>query len=771
MRINEGEVFRKRTARDATEKGVSMEAVKDKGELLIESVEDGLAQFKGKFIREFGRKNKAEIEGFIKNIREFKKESGDKYKELLDKTFQFSGVADFRGKYYISDLEKATDKKIASQIGKISVFNELIEIEKLNLPQRLEEIADKSLKEGKFPRRYALENLLKTDMSEKVYRIIERGLKIGDWKGVSNALDNSNLYELLLSDDKFGQLEDSIKELQKNYGPEIETEPLYSYNQDNLNALLDKKGIENILQIKNEVERLVAYYKADKITKLSELRLLADIKKDFGFEKFLEGKPKRIVDKIKERLGSKSPEQSPYASKRNLDKVKQMYDLKGFKSVEHLIKWFRIDKENLGLILSPEFAKKLEKVSNKIGQDKAEIIHFLINHDVYLKSPVFEELAKDDIVFSRDAKTAIREEKLSFHDLFGEITSINERIYGRKRYSSLLGFTNYITLGRPESDPYKGGIYVAAMRDLKKKDIERYKSKYFSDKYESELKEATEKMEYVKECLPSELKNRLEKISETMKQWEKEEEKIKWGKIHDWTAGAYVRFDSNLGAGKSLDKKLNIPAEKYRGLYLNLDKGFKAVSQESRWLGGGIEELYELMQKKESDLKWLDLHKNEISEQEKKIIGDRYKDNEYLLGAIESMERVYDVQKGIYLTNPPLHGGAGGVVPADWTTRSYALRDNIFYKKTEKDGEENYINVKEYHLGRQDNDLKVRLYSFSEKPDQKELGKDGMTVEIERNGKTKFLNETETKIFMRELKKRTLATLYIEDSMLLKVEK
>lgn len=83
---------------------------------------------------------------------------------------------------------------------------------------------------------------------------------------------------------------------------------------------------------------------------------------------------------------------------------------------------------------------------------------------------------------------------------------------------------------------------------------------------------------------------------------------------------------------------------------------------------------------------------------------------------------------------------------------------------------EKILAMKEEVKSQGEDDLKVRLYSFSDKPDPKNLGEGGMTLEIERNGKTKFLNEKETEIFMRELKKRTLATLYLEDSMLLRIE-
>lgn len=117
------------------------------------------------------------------------------------------------------------------------------------------------------------------------------------------------------------------------------------------------------------------------------------------------------------------------------------------------------------------------------------------------------------------------------------------------------------------------------------------------------------------------------------------------------------------------------------------------------------------------------------------------------------------------------HSGIRGEEEPDWGLRSYALRDGA-YIKYERGGKTNYINAKEYRIKKEKgDDLKVRLYSFSDEPSRNKLGNQGMTLEVERNGKTKFLNEMETEIFMTEIKRRTLETLFLDKSVLLEVER
>ncbi len=718
-----------------------MEVVKDKGELLIENIEEALDKFKGRFGR-----GKKEIKKLIENVNDFKKSQNRKYKELSDKTFEFPGISGDADD--ITRIEKSTSKEFALQVDKLLILNELIKVEKLNPPQRLRAIADRFFKEGKIPISDSIKTILEINPSKEDYKFIERGLKIGNWLDIEFEIREPGakrdmVYGAIVSDEKFGTIENSIIELKKTYDKDLRI----AFTENNFDILPNEEQIKNILAMKKRVESLVDYYQTENIKDLIELRMLADIKKGFDLEFFLEGEPRK-----------------------KLDKIRELYGLKGFKSVKHLINWFDIGRENFELISSAEFAKKLEMVSNKIGWAKEEIIHYFAEENFRrLGSPVFEELAKDNIVLSEDANEA----KLPLSELFTTPGVLTQAVtlYGRERNSAVRNITDFITLGRKwRNNPYKGWEYVAATRGLKREDIE---SEVPQDFLEGErvgepgLREAKKRVDHVKEHLPIILKPRFEKILKTLEEWGNEGKKIEEKVKVPLVAGAYVRFDSGFDAEKSLGKKLDISAGNYKELYINLDKGFKAASGISPRLGKGIEQLYFLMQKKSRDLTYLKSHQSELSKKEKEIIEDKYK---YLLEPIELMECVLNSQKGVYFNDPPLHGGARGEDARDWTPQSHALRDRIFYK-SEKGGKENYINVKEYHLGQREDDLKVRLYSFSDKSDPKNLGEGGMTLEIERNGKTKFLNEKETEIFMKEIKKRTLAALYLEDSMLLKIER
>ncbi len=55
------------------------------------------------------------------------------------------------------------------------------------------------------------------------------------------------------------------------------------------------------------------------------------------------------------------------------------------------------------------------------------------------------------------------------------------------------------------------------------------------------------------------------------------------------------------------------------------------------------------------------------------------------------------------------------------------------------------------------------------KPDIKQLADEGFSLEIERNGKNKFLSKGEVEEFIKALKQYTLPTLFFEKSPLLEV--
>ncbi len=296
------------------------------------------------------------------------------------------------------------------------------------------------------------------------------------------------------------------------------------------------------------------------------------------------------------------------------------------------------------------------------------------------------------------------------------------------------------------------------------------------------MEEAKRKLEYAKNHLTAELRNRFEKIFSTLEDWRKEGEKIeneskeiyKDNNKRFLEAGAYARYDDGIDPKKSIENKIDFPSRKYNEAYDCLDKSFKSASWLSLRIGKGIEMLYDLMannkeqfEKEAKNLDYLNRHKEELSKEEKKILEDKSKG---ILDAIELMESVYKIPKGVYLSEPPLHAGSRGEDAKNWSPRSYILRDMVFYE-TKSAGKENFTNTKEYHLAKGGDDLKIRLYSFSSEPDQKKLGELGMALEIERNGQKKFLNDEEAEELLKNLANYTLPTLYLKNHTLLSVKK
>lgn len=312
---------------------------------------------------------------------------------------------------------------------------------------------------------------------------------------------------------------------------------------------------------------------------------------------------------------------------------------------------------------------------------------------------------------------------------------------------------------------------MAAVRSVKEKDIDK---KFAGNQ---NFEKAKEKLEYVRKRLPDKLKIRLNKVFDSLDDWKKEGLEIEKRNQGEMIAGSMVRFDDNMNIKESFGNKIDFPAKKYNEIYDKLDKSFKSASWVSIRIGKGVETLYDFMvnnkgqfEKESRNLEYLSRNKGKLSAEEEKILKDKSKG---ILNSLELVESVYNTPKGVYLSSPPLHGGIRGEDARDWSPRSYALRDRIYYK-TKISGKENFTNVKEYHLEKtqigEEDDLKIRLYSFSNEPDQKKLGQLGMTIEVERNGKTKFLDKKEAEDLLKQLKVYTLPTLYLKGSPLLKVD-
>ncbi|MCK4491820.1 MAG: hypothetical protein KAU03_04295, partial [Candidatus Altiarchaeales archaeon] len=227
------------------------------------------------------------------------------------------------------------------------------------------------------------------------------------------------------------------------------------------------------------------------------------------------------------------------------------------------------------------------------------------------------------------------------------------------------------------------------------------------------------------------------------------------------TAGAYATYGLDLSEAPA--SRVYPPIDAYSKLYVGLDKGFQSASTQSGRIGREIEDLDTAL----NNLNYLLSHPEESAKGDIAYFKNKF--NEEILNSIKSMENIlHNTPKGVYLSDPPLHGGARGDTPAEWAPGSYSLRDRIFHR-IDREGKTEYVNVKEYHLQTEGNDLKLRLYSFSSEPAPKNLGELGFSVEIERNGKTKFLSREEIENLSEELSRYTLPSQYIKNSPLLEI--
>jgi hypothetical protein len=394
------------------------------------------------------------------------------------------------------------------------------------------------------------------------------------------------------------------------------------------------------------------------------------------------------------------------------------------------------------------------------------------------KSLSIDEFLKRGFVFSEKAKDA----HISLRAALEIYPADNGRrtLWGRERFGHLRDAVSYIAFGRGEGGGlYRGWEYVAAGMGFDEEN-------YFKSGHEEEkavLENAKTELKYVREQLSEfpNLKKRFEKVFSTLKEWR--ENDIAFENTLpdiDTTSGAYFKGDVGL---ECPIPKQNFSSDEYGSLQINLTKGFKAISNTGNKIEHGIHGLYQYMTTRKEDyekakpvLRYMESqdYRYETGESEKRTIEEaRCKD---FFDPLNIMEAVLSIPKGFYFSQPPLHGGRGGKDPIDWDSRSYALMDNVFYRTANDSGKEEFINVKEYHveLWEQKNnwsdDLKLRLYSFSGTPEPKKLGELGLAVEIERNGKKKFLTHQEVLSLLTKTKEFTLATLHVRDDPLFKIE-
>lgn len=723
---------------------------KDRGEVLVDVRKD-VKNFS--FI--IGKNFRKTLDGGIQNVNSFRKIDEKKYNKFFDLAESFPGI--WR-KHEMKEVEKLINKKFAGNVDKLIILNQLIELNKFSISSELWKIIEKHIGEGKLPLIGAMDSILKNTMKED-YRIIDRGLKIYGWDDIASMMEHKNdiKYEMIVDDKKFLQVEKSVGKIEKEYGRKLKFEDA----KTNLVLLSKPEYAEKILSLKEQINELEEFYKINKIEHID------------AFEK-IDGL--RETGELKEILSG--------GFKFKMDKLKEVYNLHKFGSIDILQNWKDLPEEEFEKISSKEFAKKIEGLGEKIGRSKTEIINFFAGENFKnIDHPTVEALLEEKVILSSDVK----QEKPDIFEILGNFPKIYAQepsLWGRIRQSEIRNGVDLATFGRPGlgRDPYIGWEYLAAARNITKDDLKKqvnYDKLLLlaeGDGEEPGLEKAKERLSYVRENLPSPLKARFNKVFENLEEGRKEGVEIeeKNSKIF-LNAGAYVDTSIDLETIKSFNRTRINEKGYYREIYNNLDKSFKSPSWTSLRIGDGIEMLYELINKRKEDFKrelrnieYLMKHQQNLSPEEIKILEGKSTD---ILNAFGILESLYNMPKGVYFSNPPLHGGLRGEESLKWMARTAALRDRAF-QEIEENGKVSYVNTKEYYLSKQVkplDQLKIQLISFSDKPDPKSLANEGFSVKLERNGQTKFLDKKEMEEFTKALKEYTLPTLFLKKSPLLEV--
>ncbi len=391
---------------------------KDKGEVLFADIKSEARKFSR--VRSIGRDEL--FKGMMQNISNFRDRDKDKYSEFLDKTENFPVIWK---NPEVQDLEKYTDKRFVKNLNRLFILNELVEIEKLNLPQLLREIIEKHFKEGKMPEKSAIKTLMENDMTGEDYAIVERGLTFYNWSDVAYMMEWKDVnYEAVADRKKFLKIKESVGRIEKEYARKLK----FDEAKIELHLLSSPEYIEKILSLKEQINELEEHYGIGKLEHIDEFENINRIKQN--------GELKDIFsDEFKEKM----------------EKAKRFYYLDKFGSVKHLEGWLYLEQEKFEEIVSEEFSKKIGNLGEQIGRSKGEVIQFFAEENfLHIDRPYVKALLDGRIIFSNDVK----EGKLDFHDIFNP----ESMLQGRGRMSGFGNVTKLATYGRPEARrfPYKG---------------------------------------------------------------------------------------------------------------------------------------------------------------------------------------------------------------------------------------------------------------------------------------------------------------------------
>ncbi len=367
---------------------------------------------------------------------------------------------------------------------------------------------------------------------------------------------------------------------------------------------------------------------------------------------------------------------------------------------------------------------------------------FLLGFPVNFLIGVYEQIrglerVSDDFVLSKKA----REKKIPVYEVTDVRPVRMPRLYGRVRPSGFQTLTEYLARGRRTRRPYKDTEYTSAL-------IEYNQDGY----YENIKNEINELKSFLKE-VDIELYEKIKNISGLLKN---EDEYYVQSGNRRRRVGVIALSDGG-NYREALNYKIEADKSEVVSIHDKLIKPYKSQGFYATQIGKAVKRMCKTVREKGENIRrMVRLAKNDETGYAPDVKEWVRKECEKIYEDIDLIERFLEnTQKGLYLTDPPLHVGRRGEDAPEFEVRSYSLLDYMFHEIKRNDGKKEYVNVNEFIVG----ETAVRFYRFSSKPEPNYLGDNGYAIEIVNGRESRFLDEKEAKEFVKNLKDYTLFTI------------
>ena len=454
------------------------------------------------------------------------------------------------------------------------------------------------------------------------------------------------------------------------------------------------------------VEGLKKIRRVDReMVKRFDLRNLAEIREYEPASELGEREIKRLVE-----------------TSRNLASILKNYNLKA--APEEILKEFlRLCEqpseemlrmvERLPAVFGNEKIRKRIKAGEKFAGTEFSFSDLLY---IYSTNPGFLE--------------AMREGKIDVEELFEpppQRIGENPSLYGRIRVGRTRNVVDLAAYGREGREPYHDSEYLLY---------------FLSENRNSEkISEIEKKIRSIEKY--SFLREKLSSLRKELRRWREEGKNYEGINIR---TGAYAKWNGDVNLEEAYNHRFEGDAV---GLRISLNKGLKSPSHLGKIVNEFISELYLLSKQAEKDpgTAYVLNHWKELSEQEREFF--RGKTGMEMLERVE--RAIKSIPKGVYSEAPPLHSGNRGEDVEKINPRSCHMLDKVFYNYR---GER--VAVTEYLMENpaENEEMRIRIYDFN--------GKGEFAIEVQKNGRGRFLSKREAEEMGRKLKEYTVPTLFLK---------